>query len=179
MTRTTGAKASFESISMIHVYSLQANALQDLNALVDVSREILSSYGHEDPLEHGKHWGMIQNEHVKRRKATRPPPPAAAPAPAAPKPSSTTQEPSQKSDSDQGTTSKPPPPQKSEGKAEKPAPQRKKGDLFSSFAKTKPKAKTGSAAGAEAVSAYQELPVVSTSITKLLFRPRKIVLQVV
>jgi DNA polymerase delta subunit 3 len=138
---------------MIHVYSLQVNALQDLNALSDVTRDILSSYGHEDPLEHGKHWGMIQNEHVKRRKATRPPPPAAAPA--APKPSSTTQEPSQK-ESDQETTSKPPPPQqKSEGKPEKPAPQRKKGDLFSSFAKTKPKAKTESAAGAESVSASQ------------------------
>lgn len=142
---------------MIHVYSLQTNALQDLNALSDVSREILSTYGHEDPLEHGKQWGIIQNEYVKRRKAMRPPPPAAAPAPAAPKPSSTTQEVPQKNESDQGTTSKPPPQQKSEVKAEKPAPQRKKGDLFSSFAKTKPKAKTDAAAGAESVSASQEI----------------------
>jgi DNA polymerase delta subunit 3 len=140
---------------MIHVYSLQVNALQDLNALSDVGREILSSYGHEDPLEHGKQWGLIQNEHVKRRKATRPPPPAAAPA--APKPSAPTQEPPQK-ESDQETTSKPPPQQKNEGKPEKPAPQRKKGDLFSSFAKTKPKTKTESAAGAESVSASQANP---------------------
>jgi DNA polymerase delta subunit 3 len=127
-----------------------------LNALVDVSREILSSYGHEDPLEHGKQWGMIQNEHVKRRKTTRPPPPAPAPVPAAPKPSSTTQEPSQKNDSDQGAASKPPSQQRGEGKAENPPPQRKKGDLFSSFAKTKPKAKTENAAGAEAVSTSHE-----------------------
>lgn len=145
---------------MIHVYSLQANALQDLNSLSDVSREIHSSHGHEDPLEHGKQWGMIQNKHVKRRKGTKPPPPAAAPVSAVPKSNSTTQEPPQKNESDQGTTSKPPPQQQSEGKAEKPAPQRKKGDLFSSFAKTKPKTKTDSA-GAESVSVFRKIPPIS------------------
>lgn len=147
--QTAGAKASFESISVIHVYSLQPNTLQDLHALLDVNREILSSYGHEDPLEYGKQWGMIQNEHVKRRKTLKPPPPAAANA--APRPSSSTQEPPQQNETDKGATlSKLPSLQKSEEKAEKPPAQRKKGDLFSSFAKAKPKAKTE-----EAVSSSQ------------------------
>lgn len=59
------AKATFESISSIHIYSLQPNTLQDLNVLIDVGREIVTTYGHEDPLEFGKQWGMIQNPHVK------------------------------------------------------------------------------------------------------------------
>jgi DNA polymerase delta subunit 3 len=59
------AKATFESISSIHIYSLQPNTLQDLNVLLEVGREIVSSFGDEDPLELGKQWGMIQNEQVK------------------------------------------------------------------------------------------------------------------
>lgn len=39
--------------------------LQDLNILTDVSREMLAAHAHEDPLEHGKQWGMIQNQNVK------------------------------------------------------------------------------------------------------------------
>lgn len=33
--------------------------------LVDVAREIASTYAQEDPLELGKQWGMIQNRNVK------------------------------------------------------------------------------------------------------------------
>jgi DNA polymerase delta subunit 3 len=33
--------------------------------LTDVHREMLAAHAHEDPLEYGKHWGMIQNKNVK------------------------------------------------------------------------------------------------------------------
>lgn len=33
--------------------------------MTDVSREMLAAYAHEDPLESGKQWGMIQNQNVK------------------------------------------------------------------------------------------------------------------
>jgi DNA polymerase delta subunit 3 len=63
--KVTDARATFESIFSIHIYSLQPTALQDLNVLTDVRREMLATYSHEDPMEHGKTWGMIQNKHVK------------------------------------------------------------------------------------------------------------------
>jgi hypothetical protein len=59
------AKSTFESIASIHLYSLQPNSLQDLNVLLDIGREIESSFGNEDPLNVGIQWGMIQNENVK------------------------------------------------------------------------------------------------------------------
>lgn len=49
------------------MYSLQPAVLEDLNVLTDASREIVDTYGNEDPLEFGKQWGMIQNSHVKVR----------------------------------------------------------------------------------------------------------------
>lgn len=39
--------------------------LQDLNVLTDVSREMRATYAHEDPLEYGRQWGMIENKNVK------------------------------------------------------------------------------------------------------------------
>ena len=59
------AKSTFQSISTIHVYSLEPTTLPDLNVLVDVNREIASTHGQEDPLECGKQWGMIQNRDVR------------------------------------------------------------------------------------------------------------------
>jgi hypothetical protein len=59
------AKSTFESISSIHIYSLQPTVLQDHNVLTDVHREMLAAHAHEDPLEYGKYWGMIQNKNVK------------------------------------------------------------------------------------------------------------------
>lgn len=59
------AKSTFQNISSIHMYSLEPTVLQDLNVLTDVSREMLATYAHEDPLEYGKEWGMIQNKNVK------------------------------------------------------------------------------------------------------------------
>lgn len=90
------AKATFRSISSVHIYSLQPTILQDLNVLTDVSREMLAAYAHEDPLEYGKQSRMILNKNVKvyprlsitlrepmliilqRRTGARPPPPAAS-----------------------------------------------------------------------------------------------------
>lgn len=65
MTFALDAKATFQSISTIHVYSVQPTALQDLNVLTDVSREIATAYAQDDPLECGQQWGMIQNLNVK------------------------------------------------------------------------------------------------------------------
>ncbi|KAF4155453.1 hypothetical protein CNMCM6936_009031 [Aspergillus lentulus] len=124
---------------------------EDLNVLTDVHREMLAAHAHEDPLEYGKQWGMIQNKNVKRRTGMRPP--AAAPTPA-PKSAAPSKRPSQeeatqkvKSESkkaeDAAPTSQPKPEEKPPVKpSAKTAPlKREKSDLFSSFAKAKPKQK--------------------------------------
>ncbi|KAJ5348792.1 DNA polymerase delta subunit [Penicillium brevicompactum] len=152
------AKATFQSISMIHVYSLEPAALPDLNVLVDASRESAITHAQDDPLECGKQWGMIQNRNVKRRTGARPPPAPAAKAPAVKSKPSTeptvlAKRPSQKeappakaeavkpeetkSQSSSAADSKTS--QASSKASAKPAP--KKGSLFSSFAKAKPKSK--------------------------------------
>ncbi|KAL1875971.1 CDC27 protein [Paecilomyces lecythidis] len=143
------AKNTFQSIHSIHIYSLQPTILQDLNVLTDVGREISSNYANEDPLELGQLWGMIQNKNVKRRKGVRPPPaPAKA---AAPKPAPATKPSLKKEESV---------PEKKEGRQEKAEPKpvakqsteskptekstslkRERSDIFSSFAKAKPKQK--------------------------------------
>ncbi|EED12848.1 conserved hypothetical protein [Talaromyces stipitatus ATCC 10500] len=136
------AKATFESISMIHIYSLQSNVLPDLNVLIDVSREILASFGSEDPLELGKQWGMIENQNVKRRKTTKPPLPVTVPAPLkteVPKKDVPRKEVQPKAEPE--ASSKESSQQKMQTKTTDKAPTRKKGDLFSSFANAKPKLK--------------------------------------
>ncbi|KAL5690119.1 hypothetical protein EMGR_008082 [Emarellia grisea] len=131
--------------------NLQPAVLQDLNVLTDVHREMLAAHAHEDPLEYGKQWGMIQNKDVKRRTGVRPPPPAPTPAQEAAAPS---KRPSQdeatqkvKSESKKAehaamtsqTKAEEKPPVKP---SEKTAPlKREKSDLFSSFAKAKSKQK--------------------------------------
>lgn len=138
--------------------------------LTDICREIATAHAQDDPLECGQQWGMIQNRNVKvdiiippgyyskltdlqRRTGARPPPAQAAPEPKtkpestvpakrpleksapAKQPDSKVQEPKSQptSASDSQSSSKP---------AAKPAPKREKSDLFSSFAKAKPKQKT-------------------------------------
>ncbi len=59
------AKALFESLQSVHVYSLQPTPLTDLHVLTDVSRDITTTYAKEDPLEYGKKYGVIQNKNVK------------------------------------------------------------------------------------------------------------------
>ncbi|KAB8077039.1 hypothetical protein BDV29DRAFT_168990 [Aspergillus leporis] len=146
------AKSTFQSISSIYIYSLQPAVLQDLNVLTDVSREMVSIHANEDPLEYGKQWGMIQNKNVKRRTGTRPPVLAAAPATAISKPTIPSKRPSEDPSqtkqalkkeenavSEQSSTRESTPSTKP---AEKTAPiKREKSNLFSSFAKAKPKQK--------------------------------------
>ncbi|KAJ5894694.1 hypothetical protein N7495_006385 [Penicillium taxi] len=149
------AKATFQSISKIHIYSIQSTVIQDLNTLTDAAEETAKVHAQEDPLECGKQWGMIQNHNVKRRTGTRPPPPPEVPVPKksepiAKKPESTVpakrplQKESVKSDikaeepksqpSASGT-------QSSVNTSTKTVPPKQKGNLFSSFAKAKPKSK--------------------------------------
>lgn len=152
------AKATFDSISMIYVYSLQPNTLQDLNVLVDVSREILTSFGNEDPLELGKYWGMIQNENVRRRKTAKPPAPAIVAPPKAEAPKKETAQPKPETANASKTSS-----QKPETKTNEKAPVRgKKGDLFSSFANAKAKLKKedSAASSVKSVSVVDEPPLV-------------------
>lgn len=128
---------------MIHVYSLQSNDLPDLNALVDVNREILTSFGSEDPLELGKQWGMILNPNVKRRKLGKPPLPVVVPAP--PKAEAVKKDVPKKEvappKAEPEVSSRESSQQKTQAKTTERAPARRKGDLFSSFANTKPKLK--------------------------------------
>ncbi|KAE8375849.1 DNA polymerase subunit Cdc27 [Aspergillus bertholletiae] len=146
------AKSTFESISSIYIYSLQQTVLQDLNVLTDVSREMVNNHAQEDPLQYGEQWGIIQNKNVKRRTGARPVP---APIPTTSKPTIPSKRPSETTpsqtkpepkkeenaaseqastrESTPSTTSKP---------TEKTAPvKREKSNLFSSFAKAKPKQK--------------------------------------
>jgi DNA polymerase delta subunit 3 len=68
------AKATFEKIAGIHVYSLAARGLSDLNSLTECNRKIAVECASEDPLVAWKQYGTIQNPNVKRRTQKRPPP---------------------------------------------------------------------------------------------------------
>lgn len=82
------AKADFDTITSIFVYSLEPGPLADLNVLSDCTREMLAQYATEDPLQAWKQYGVIQNPEVRRRTGKRPagvPMPAAVPSKPAPK----------------------------------------------------------------------------------------------
>jgi DNA polymerase delta subunit 3 len=74
------AKATFENITGIHIYSLASGGLSDLNSLTECNRKIAVDYASEDPLVVWKQYGTIQNPNVRRRTQKRPPPDAPAPA---------------------------------------------------------------------------------------------------
>lgn len=80
------AKAQFESISGIHIYSLQVNGIGDLEVLSECNRRLVVEHASEDPLKHGRQYGVVQNQDVRRRTGGRPPPPPAAKPVAAAKP---------------------------------------------------------------------------------------------
>lgn len=66
-------KEQYETISSIHLYSLSPARIQDLVSLTDVGRGLFTDvFAKEDPLEHGKRYGIIQNPEVRRRKGKRP-----------------------------------------------------------------------------------------------------------
>lgn len=59
------AKARFENITSIHIYTLEPNSIDDLQILTNCNREIAAKYASEDPLEAWKQYGTIQNPNVK------------------------------------------------------------------------------------------------------------------
>ncbi|KAK3066470.1 hypothetical protein LTR53_017173 [Teratosphaeriaceae sp. CCFEE 6253] len=145
------AKAGFESITGIHVYSLQAKGLGDMQALTECNRKIAVDYASEDPLEAWKQYGTIQSPHVRRRTQRRQPP---APAPlvqdtaAKPKPLARDTKPTAlKKEGSKDSQEAKPASRPSSAKAtpeptKKPAATKRKGsDIFKSFAKGTAKAK--------------------------------------
>ncbi|CBF78648.1 hypothetical protein AN7308.2 [Aspergillus nidulans FGSC A4] len=140
--------------------NLQPTILQDLNVLTDVSREMLVNHAHEDPLEYGKQWGMVQNTNVMRRTGVRPPPPPSSTVPA--------KRPAQSEPLQPGKAEikneEPPKPLQRQNSASSaktnekiPPAKKEKGSLFSSFAKAKPKLKkedpaTSAASAAESTA---------------------------
>ncbi|KAI9667749.1 MAG: hypothetical protein M1821_000566 [Bathelium mastoideum] len=157
------ARADFDTIHSIHIYSLEPGPIKDLHILTDCNREVYSKYANEDPLKAWKQYGTIQNANVQRRSMRRQPPPPAPVAPvAAPKHTIEATE--------QRTAERPPSPRvkdlgpkiKDEGREKSPAtnapakksliisskpettkrigpPKKETSELFKSFAKAKPK----------------------------------------
>ncbi|KAF1348010.1 DNA polymerase subunit Cdc27 [Delphinella strobiligena] len=72
------AKAKFDELLSIHLYSLEQGTINDLETLTECNRSIALDFASEDPLEIWKQYGIIQNANVKRRTARRPPPVAAS-----------------------------------------------------------------------------------------------------
>ncbi|KAL6710288.1 hypothetical protein ACN47E_009234 [Coniothyrium glycines] len=71
-------RAQFESISSIHIYSLEPGPLENLNVLSTCNHEVASEYADANPMESWKVYGSIQNSYIKRRTAKYAPPPVAA-----------------------------------------------------------------------------------------------------
>ncbi|MCJ1404030.1 hypothetical protein MMC11_007254 [Xylographa trunciseda] len=65
-------KERYDTVSSVHVYSLEPNPIQDLQVLSDVKRDIAAKYAEEDPLLMGAQYGTIGNPRVKRRTGPRP-----------------------------------------------------------------------------------------------------------
>ncbi|KAI1620117.1 DNA polymerase delta subunit 3 [Exophiala viscosa] len=142
-------KEQYEHLSSIHVYSLSPAHIRDLLTLTDISRGLFTDvFAKQDPLEHNKTFGIIQNPHVRRRQRKRPVVPQ-GPAPkfqavkeepkasaakstaqskAAPKtaPATKNEEPSRPSSRDSTSTT---------GSAKQSAMKRESSDLFRAFAK--------------------------------------------
>ncbi|WPH04648.1 Hypothetical protein R9X50_00754100 [Acrodontium crateriforme] len=152
------AKATFDSIIGIHVYSLQAKGLSDTQALTECNRKIATSYASEDPQEVWKQYGTIQNPNAKRR-TTRGVPlqKVASKAVPAPKviPPTTAKQPSTfgKAAPKPQTSSRPISKASTPEPASKPPAAKKDASaLFKSFAKTKPKAKQEESQGSGTTS---------------------------
>ncbi|KAK5121522.1 hypothetical protein LTR85_005355 [Meristemomyces frigidus] len=164
------AKATFDSVTGIHINSLQANGLSDVQSLTECNRKIVESYASEDPLQAWKQYGTIQNPNVKRRTQRKGPPPPARIAkdadakmkPLAPttKPTALEKQASKESKDSQESkpASKPSSAKATPEPSKKPAAVNRQGsDIFKSFAKgkTKPK-KEDSQSSAEATAAATE-----------------------
>ncbi|KAF2721614.1 hypothetical protein K431DRAFT_246883 [Polychaeton citri CBS 116435] len=140
------ARALFETVISIHVYSLEANGLSDVQALTECNRNILASYKQEDPLKDWKQYGTIQNPKTRRRTMKGKPPSAAVTiamkAEDKVKPMGKTNEVKKET---QVTSKKPPPETDTAAKgsaATKPATMKREGSsIFKAFGKAKEKPK--------------------------------------
>lgn len=152
------ARATLDSISSIHVYSLEANGLSDVQSLTECNRKVTAGYASEDPLQEWKKYGTIQNPNAKRRtRRTAPPPPP--PVQDIKVKTSTLATSvngkdvaSIKSDS-KASSAKPTPEPEKKAPAKPAQTKRQNSDIFKSFAKSKTKPKGESQSSAEATPA--------------------------
>lgn len=72
------AKATFDKITGMHVYSLQPKGLSDVQGLTECNRKIAADYASEDPLQTWKQYGTIHNPNVRKRARKTPLPSVAA-----------------------------------------------------------------------------------------------------
>ena len=164
------AKAKYDRLTAIHIYSLGPTSIQNIHLLTECGRQISVRHANEDPLIHNKEYGIIQNPGVRRRKGRRPPPaPAviepkpvvAAAAAAAKKPGTTEPAPVAATKRD-STSSRPTTPAVGDSRPasskvpdKKPTLKKENSDIFKAFAK-KPPAKlkaegTGSSTASAAI----------------------------
>jgi DNA polymerase delta subunit 3 len=61
------AKARFREVSAVHVYSLEAVSLKNIQMLSTPNRLVAANFANEDPLECYKQYGVIQNLNVTVR----------------------------------------------------------------------------------------------------------------
>ncbi len=155
------AKKTFDTITSIHVYSLQPDGLQDVQVLTECNRKIAVNYASEDPLVAWKQYGTIQNPNVKRRERRNAPvlpsAPVAQDVETKTKPLPPTTKAEQKPASKPSSAKATPEPGKKEVPAKKPAPsKRQSSDIFKSFAKSKTKPKEQLQSSAEATPAPED-----------------------
>ncbi|KAF2829352.1 hypothetical protein CC86DRAFT_444450 [Ophiobolus disseminans] len=157
-------RAEFDEESSIHIYSLEPGPIENLSILATCNYEVATGYADEDPMERWKTYGSIHNPHIKRRTRKFGPPPAASTSKAAAKPatkpaakpSAATQSkaketaaPARRGSASEDNASGRSTPRSSAGtstlkRADSKSGAKKSqtaGDLFKSFAKSKPKAK--------------------------------------
>ncbi|KAF1966083.1 hypothetical protein BU23DRAFT_560540 [Bimuria novae-zelandiae CBS 107.79] len=149
-------KGRFEEITSIHVYSLEPGPLENLNLLAVCNQEIVDNYSSGDPLDRWGIYGSIRNPYVKRRTTKHTPvtaknAPKATGKPTAPAkeakkeaPAAAAQKESTPDENKSGRSTPQPGPAASLKRTDSKSKAKKDtaaGDLFKSFAKTKPKAK--------------------------------------
>lgn len=158
------AKAEFEELQTIFMYSLEPGPLKDFQLLAQCNREVTKEFWTEDPLEAYPKYGLITNKDVRRRTGKRPPPPPAAstqPAKAAATASAKASQPAAATSVKEEDKPVPDPAGRSAPPAKPTASlKRQSSDLFKSFAKSKPpKLKTADSNATSASASANQSPV--------------------
>ncbi|PVI04643.1 hypothetical protein DM02DRAFT_158708 [Periconia macrospinosa] len=143
-------KAEFVEVTSIHIYSLEPGPIEDLGVLSLCNEEVATKFTKEDPLERWQLYGCIHNPHIKRRtpksgiaasKTTSKPAakPTAKPQPKELIPAVQTDSKPSASNTKTSTSAAPKATlQRSNSTKSNPPKKTSVGDLFKSFAKTKP-----------------------------------------